>query len=186
MGRPKTFSREEVLEKALPVFWKHGFSDTSVQELEQATGVNKSGLYSEFTGKEDLFLASLRYYVDTGPRKKLLATEPLGWDNVERFLKHAPRSVDGQKGCFCVSSMRELAILPPEAAAIMGESRSKLKQLIAANIEAARPQPKMPAEALAEMVMTFFTGISTEQYLDPPRSVLLRRVDNFMAILRSL
>ena len=54
MGRPKGFSREEVLEKAMPVFWKHGFADTSLQELEQATGVNKSGLYSEFRDKEDL------------------------------------------------------------------------------------------------------------------------------------
>ena len=46
MGRPKSFSREEVLEKAMPVFWKHGFADTSLQELERATGVNKSGLYT--------------------------------------------------------------------------------------------------------------------------------------------
>jgi hypothetical protein len=41
MGRPKNFSREEVLEKAMPVFWKHGFADTSLQDLEQATGVNQ-------------------------------------------------------------------------------------------------------------------------------------------------
>ena len=51
MGRPKNFSREEVLEKAMPVFWKHGFADTSLQELERATGVNKSGLYTEFRDK---------------------------------------------------------------------------------------------------------------------------------------
>jgi hypothetical protein len=31
-GRPKNFSREEVLEKAMPDFWKHGFADTSLQE----------------------------------------------------------------------------------------------------------------------------------------------------------
>jgi AcrR family transcriptional regulator len=109
MGRPKNFSREEVIDRALPVFWKHGFSDTSVQELEQATGVNKSGLYAEFTGKEDLFLQSLRHYFATGQRKKLLAVEPLGWENVARFLKLAPRSTAGQKGCFCVSSMRGVA-----------------------------------------------------------------------------
>jgi hypothetical protein len=34
MGRPKSFSREEVLEKAMPVFWKRGFADTTLQELE--------------------------------------------------------------------------------------------------------------------------------------------------------
>ena len=36
MARPRNFSRETVLEKALPVFWKHGFADASLQELEKA------------------------------------------------------------------------------------------------------------------------------------------------------
>ena len=48
MARPKKFSRAGVLEKALPVFWKHGFADASLQELEKATGVNKSGAEPDF------------------------------------------------------------------------------------------------------------------------------------------
>ena len=43
----------------MPVFWRRGFADTSLHELEQATGVNKSGLYAEFKDKEDLFVQSL-------------------------------------------------------------------------------------------------------------------------------
>src|ERR1700745_1825953 len=76
MGRPKNFRREEVLKKAIPVFWKRGFSDTSVQDLERATGVNKSGLYSEFRDKEDLFVESLRYYLATQEKRGLLTEEP--------------------------------------------------------------------------------------------------------------
>jgi AcrR family transcriptional regulator len=53
MGRPKKFNREGVLDRAIPVFWKHGFADTTVQHLEQATGVNKSGLYTEFKDKAE-------------------------------------------------------------------------------------------------------------------------------------
>src|SRR6202789_912784 len=83
MGRPKNFSREQVLEKALPVFWKHGFADTSLQELERATGVNKSGLYTEFRDKEDLFLACLRHYNEGQGKRGLLIRKPLGWNNVE-------------------------------------------------------------------------------------------------------
>jgi AcrR family transcriptional regulator len=37
----------------MPVFWTHEFSDTSLQDLERATGVNKSRLYTEFRDKED-------------------------------------------------------------------------------------------------------------------------------------
>jgi AcrR family transcriptional regulator len=72
-----------VLERALPVFWKHGFADASLQELEKATGVNKSGLYTEFSGKEELFLESLRFYLDRMPQITLLMVEPSGWDNIE-------------------------------------------------------------------------------------------------------
>src|ERR1700756_3410336 len=136
MARPRNFSREGVLEKALPVFWKHGFADASLQELEKATGVNKSGLYSEFSGKEELFLESLRFYLDR-MQLGLLMVEPLGWDNVEQFLKLGPRSTEGQRRCFAVSSMRELAILPPAALGILGQ----LKQLIAKNIEAEKRRP---------------------------------------------
>src|SRR5258708_31931699 len=90
MGRPRNFSREEVLEKAMPVFWKHGFSDTSLQDLERATGVNKSGLYAEFRDKKDLFVECLRYYLATQEKRGLLTKEPLGWKNVETFLKNGP------------------------------------------------------------------------------------------------
>src|ERR1700721_1483620 len=130
MARPRNFSREGVLERALPVFWKHGFADASLQELEKATGVNKSGLYAEFAGKEELFLESLRFYLARLPALGFLRAEPLGWDNVERCLKLGPRNDEGQKGCFAISSIRELAILPPSASELLGHGRAQLKQLI--------------------------------------------------------
>src|SRR3984893_11902885 len=135
MGRPKSFNREGVLEKALPVFWRRGFADASLHELEQATGVNKSGLYAEFKDKEDLFVQSLRYYLESLEKKGLLTAEPLGWNNIERFLKLGPCCMEGQKGCFAVNSMREFAILPPETVGLITRSRSRLQELIARNIE---------------------------------------------------
>ena len=124
MGRPKNFSREKVLEKAMPVFWKHGFSDTSLQELERATGVNKSGLYTEFRDKEDLFVACLRHYIESQEKRGLLTKEPLGWKNVEAFLKNGPLNKGEQQGCFSVNSMREFAILPDEVYAVVTENGS--------------------------------------------------------------
>jgi AcrR family transcriptional regulator len=184
MGRPKKFSREGVLGKALPVFWKHGFADASLQELEKATGVNKSGLYAEFSGKEELFLESLRFYLDRMPPLALLMVEPLGWNNIEQFLKLGPRNTEGQKGCFAVSSMRELAILPAAAIEILGRSRVQLKQLIAKNIEA--EQPKLAVDDLAALIMTFFAGLSVEQNLKPTRAATGRKIDALMHALRGL
>ncbi|HYA83093.1 MAG TPA: helix-turn-helix domain-containing protein [Candidatus Bathyarchaeia archaeon] len=47
-----------MLTKAIPVFWKRGFADTKIEDLKETTGVNKSGLYSEF-GSKEIFVESL-------------------------------------------------------------------------------------------------------------------------------
>jgi TetR/AcrR family transcriptional regulator, copper-responsive repressor len=184
MGRPKNFSREEVLEKAMPVFWKHGFADTSLQELERATGVNKSGLYSEFRDKEDLFVACLRHYLESQEKRGLLTKEPLGWNNVEAFLKDGPFNKEGQQGCFSINSMREFAILPREAHALVAENRARLQRFLAKNIEAEKP--RMDPNAIAEMALSFFSGICIERNLKSRKGAPTRKTEDFMKVLRSL
>jgi TetR/AcrR family transcriptional regulator, copper-responsive repressor len=184
MGRPKNFSREEVLEKALPVFWTRGFSDTSLQDLERATGVNKSGLYTEFRDKEDLFVACLRHYLDKQEKRGLLTREPLGWNNVETFLRNGPLNKGEQQGCFSVNSMREFAILPDEAYGVVTENRSQLQHLLAINIAAEKPT--MAPSAIAEVVLSFFSGLCIERNLKYGKASSSRKIENFMKALRSL
>ena len=184
MGRPKNFSREGVLERALPVFWKHGFADTSLQDLEKATGVNKSGLYAEFADKGDLYLESLRHYLRKRQKEDLLTAHPPGWENIERFLKLGPCSLEGQKGCFSINSMNQFAVLPRAAQEVVSKSYAGLRDLIARNVEAEKP--KMEPTVLAEMILTFFTGISMEQHLRVSRASMNRKVDDFMKVVRKL
>jgi AcrR family transcriptional regulator len=183
MGRPRKFSREEVLEKAMPVFWTHGLSDTSLQDLERATGVNKSGLYTEFRDKEDLFVACLRHYLESQEKRGLLTKNPLGWNNVEAFLKNGPLNQGKQQGCFSVNSMREFAILPDEAYGVVTENQALLQRLLAMNIEAEKP--KMAASSIAEIVLSFFSGLCIERNLKSGKTST-RKIKNFMTALRSL
>jgi TetR/AcrR family transcriptional regulator, transcriptional repressor for nem operon len=43
-------------------FWHHGYEGTSMDELVNATGVSRHGLYAAFGGKEELFVACLEVY----------------------------------------------------------------------------------------------------------------------------
>jgi AcrR family transcriptional regulator len=181
MGRPKKFNRDEVLRKAMPLFWKRGFADTGLQDIEKATGVNKSGLYSEFKNKEDLFLATLVYYVKTNKGAEILSAEPLGWKNVENFFDYALSNSDG---CFAVNSMRELALLPQEAHAIMAGGRTFLKLMLAKNISAEKT--KMSPETLAGILLTFFSGISIEQNLHADRSLSAHEYKDFIRLIRDM
>jgi AcrR family transcriptional regulator len=168
----------------MPVFWKRGFADTTLQELERATGVNKSGLYTEFRDKEDLFVACLRHYIESQEKRGFLTTEPLGWKNVENFLKNGPLNKGELQGCFSVNSMREFAILPDEAYGVVTENRALLQRLLAMNIEAEKP--RMAASAIAEMVLSFFSGLCIERNLKSVKGSSARKIDNFMTALRSL
>jgi AcrR family transcriptional regulator len=183
MGRPKKFSREGVLDRAIPVFWKHGFANTTVQHLERATGVNKSGLYSEFKGKEDLFLASLERYLSTRGAE-ILTAQPLGWNNIEKFIRLGFGRNKDQKGCFSVNSMRELAVLPPEAQDVIVASQHQLRRLVMKNIESEKS--KLNAAAIADVVLTFFDGFCIEQNLKKSKAPSERKIRSLMQLVRTL
>ena len=184
MGRRKLFTREDVLDKAIAVFWKHGFAETSLQDLEQATGVRKSGLYAEFKDKEDLFVESMRRYFDVLMARGHLTKQPLGWTNVESFLKVCYGSW-GQKGCFSVNSMREFPDLPPKARQMMVASATKANQLLVDNLTAARGVRDDNA-SLAGLIITFFSGICLEQNFGPERVRITNKIDAFMQLIRGM
>src|SRR5882724_10027641 len=184
MGRRKLFTRDDVLDKAIPVFWKHGLGETSVQYLERATGVRKSSLYTEYKDKEDLFVESLRRYFDVLMARGHLTKQPLGWANVESFLEVCYGSW-GQKGCFSVNSMREFADLPPKARQIMVASVMKAHQLLIDNLAAARGS-RDDNDSLAGLIVTFFSGICLEQNLGPDRARITKKIDAFMRLIRAI
>lgn len=62
MARPRTFEPEEALDKAMAVFWRKGYAETSYDDLVSETGVSRKGLYTVFGDKEALFIAALHRY----------------------------------------------------------------------------------------------------------------------------
>jgi TetR/AcrR family transcriptional repressor of nem operon len=64
MSSQRRFDLNEALDQMVEVFWRKGFSATSIQELETATGLSRPSLYAAFGGKGQMFLAVLRRYGD--------------------------------------------------------------------------------------------------------------------------
>ena len=182
MGRPKKFNRDDVLDQVALVFWKNGFKGTTLHDLEKATGVNKSGLYSEFKNKEDLYFASLDRYISNLVAASPLMDEPLGYKNIERFFKRKP--CRARKGCFCINTMRELPALPRKVNEMVTETMAGVRLALIKNIAA--EQPRMDPEAIADFVLTNFIGYHLEQNLAGAEKSSPRKLRNLMRILRSL
>jgi AcrR family transcriptional regulator len=52
--------RDELVRKALAVFYRHGFHATGMDRLVAETGISKTSMYKHFRSKDDLILATLR------------------------------------------------------------------------------------------------------------------------------
>src|SRR5947208_10607329 len=61
-GRPRAYEPEIALGKALDLFRKQGFAATSLDDLSEATGMNRPSLYGAFGDKRELYIKSYQRY----------------------------------------------------------------------------------------------------------------------------
>lgn len=109
-GRPKVFDRDAALDKAMTLFWQHGYEATSLSDLVEATGAKAPTLYAEFTNKEGLFRAVLDRYISRFAAKheaQLFCEEK----SVEQALRDYFTAVatcftskDTPAGCFMINT----------------------------------------------------------------------------------
>lgn len=65
-GRPRSFDRDAALDRAMLLFWEHGYESTSLSQLTAAMGINPPSLYAAFGDKEALFLETIERYLARG------------------------------------------------------------------------------------------------------------------------
>lgn len=62
MARPREFEPDDAIEKAMHVFWQHGYEDASLPDLLDGMGLTRGSLYKAFKDKKNLFLLVLNRY----------------------------------------------------------------------------------------------------------------------------
>lgn len=112
MPRIKSYDKDEVLEKAMNVFWSHGYGTTSVRLLEKEMGINQFSIYSSFTSKKNLFIEALGKYREQAVSERFapLFKEGASLKDLRRFLENFILSVrEGktQQGCLVVNTISE-------------------------------------------------------------------------------
>lgn len=86
----KAKTRDDLLRAAGRLFLRNGFVDTSLADIAEEAGLTKGAVYSNFEGKEDLFLALLRgetgrpYAVQDDNLSPLDVPDDEGGDDVAR------------------------------------------------------------------------------------------------------
>lgn len=120
MGRPPKIVRESVLDSAMHCFWERGYSQTSIDDLVMATGLQRGSLYFYFSDKKALFLAVLEHYKKevVVKRRHLVDSASNAREGIEIFFAETLKTIDGANfywGCLNTNTASQLhQITEPE------------------------------------------------------------------------
>jgi AcrR family transcriptional regulator len=119
-GRPPKFNEEQVIAAAIGAFFQKGYEATTLADLEEATGVDRSTLYNSFGGKAGLYASATGTYLSIAEARlfePLLVGTDDGYADIGSFLTNLRTgltSPDAIPGCLIVNDMAARA--DPEAA----------------------------------------------------------------------
>lgn len=115
-GRPKTISRDHVIDVAMMRYWEKGPTDVSVNEICQITATSKPGLYREFGNDDGLKLAALERYASLAldPLYEILARAQSFNETVENIITYTlqdRKNLDLPNGCLHVAMRTHIEAL---------------------------------------------------------------------------
>ena len=170
VGRPRAFDPDVALEKAMQVFWKHGYEGTSLSDLTEAMGINRPSLYATYGNKEQLFIKVLDRY-GSGPVAYVLESlnEPTARGVIEKMLHGSVCLLsDPQhpRGCMALQGMlcggKDSAFVLEHARSRRVAAQEKMRE----RFERARKEGDLPLEVnagdLARHLAMLLNGLSIQ------------------------
>jgi len=145
MGRMPSFERTAVVDAARDVFWRRGYAETGIAELEDATGLTRSSIYNAFGSKRGLFDAVLAAYLDDVVRTRL---RPLGGGDPGALEAYVAEMIDGiaadspraRLGCLLLNAgSSPLATDDAEVRTLVSEYAAEMRSAIRAAVADRRP-----------------------------------------------
>jgi AcrR family transcriptional regulator len=170
----KALTRERMLGAARTVFARRGFHAASVEEIAAEAGHSTGALYSNFDGKEDLFLEMMEREIDSYSEEIAAG--------LDQLASVAERARDGARHWMhIVEREPEMLMLfvefwayaarDPKASERVAQSfarvRHVLTRLIADSAREFDLQLELPAEHLAVAIDALADGIARQKLADP-------------------
>lgn len=146
MPRQREFDTEDVLRRAMEVFWRQGYAGTSMADLYAATGLKPGSLYGAFRDKEHLFRAAFEAYA-----RHFRATLPEGLRGlaaIEAWLRLQAELAAGdpeRRGCLIVNTMMERNAHAPATRALADDRLREIRRFFRENLEHAAGAGELPA-----------------------------------------
>jgi TetR/AcrR family transcriptional repressor of nem operon len=112
MARPVQIDRDKALREARDIFWRQGFTVTSMSQLLKAMDIGSGSFYAAFGSKPELFAQVIdKYDAWSAAQWERIRTTKTGLDVIREFLNATIVDVSDRnrlKGCLLVNSILEM------------------------------------------------------------------------------
>jgi len=185
-GRPKGFIPEEALDRAVEMFWEHGYEGVDVDRIAHAVNVTKPALYRAFGDKPTLLFKAVERYAMTygAPRMAAFQAEQDIHKAVTAFCEGAVSTAtgEGRFGCMMVAAALGQSERVAEIRSYFAKTLIASADLFAQRFEremkagnlTSTPSASVRARALIDLMqglrLRAKAGIAREQLLQDARS----------------
>jgi TetR/AcrR family transcriptional repressor of nem operon len=192
MARTREFDKDQALDAAMNLFWERGYEATSIQDLVDATGVQRQSLYDTFGSKHELFLQSLmRYQALAGHHlSDLTKIHPRGGLPLIRaiFESCASQTVCDSRGCFAANCAAELGSSDPAVAERVRIGRDGMEEVFKRCLLQANAVRELKnsssVSALAQFLVNAFFGLRLLAKTRPTKAMIDNVVSVTLAVVR--
>jgi TetR/AcrR family transcriptional regulator, transcriptional repressor for nem operon len=192
MARSKEFDPERALDKAMHLFWRRGYENTSVDELLRAMGIAKQSLYDTFGDKRALYLKAMARYRDqtNGAMEQMLEQIPSVVDGFAKLLYGlaAETREQHERGCLLLSANLQRQTNDAVIADFLRDNQNKVEAIFEKALLRARKQKELAVKqdprALARFFVVTIQGMRAIARLNSDKNTLEEVARVALAVFR--
>ena len=168
MGRAKVIDEVKALDKAMRLFWRQGFSNTSLKQLLDEMDMLNGSFYHTFKDKKTIFLRSLEHYNQeiTYKRQKVLLSHHDFSAGIRALFNEIFKTIGSKhhpNGCLIVNSMVDEVMQVEELRNFLYDDLDSFVEFMTARIQHSIDLDylsiTMPVKQLAFILVTYIQGL---------------------------
>ncbi len=186
MGRGIEFDYDKAIDRATRVFWKTGYSNTSLRDLLRAMKIGEGSFYNTVKSKKNLYLECLKHYRATviNERHTALFSQKSPKLGVRALFKTVLDQMDDPKRpglCLMAGSLsRDVLDEKDIREYILGESAASAGRFIGL-LKSAQESGELPKEldptAVVQIILTYIQGMSRAAQISYDRQRIERQLE---------
>jgi AcrR family transcriptional regulator len=190
-GRPQAFRPAEALDRAIEMFWAHGYEGVDVDRIARAVNVTKPALYRAFGDKPTLLLKAVERYAESygAPMMRAFLAEPDIRTAVTRFCEATVETAtnDQRLGCMMAAAALGQSDRVAEIRSYFAHGLSAGAEIFTERfekeIEAKRLSPVVSAKARGRALVDLMQGLLLRAKAGVPREELLEDARSYVSVV---